>query len=74
MKIADNEISIFYQKTDGQIALNIEQENSDWTIEVVLNDMTGKTAQIAGNKMEEHQEGDQLWLTGQGRSFRILVE
>lgn len=74
VQIADNEVSIFYQKNQGQVTLQIEQQRPDWTIEVVLNEMQGKVAQITEGSMTEHQEGEQLRLIGQGKSFLVQVK
>lgn len=34
--IADNSISVFYTKQEDQIVLRVEQNNSDWEVELVL--------------------------------------
>lgn len=34
--IADNTISIFYTKSIGLLTLRVEQENSDWEVEIIL--------------------------------------
>ena len=34
--IADNTISVYYTKSDGLLTLRVEQENSDWEVEIIL--------------------------------------
>lgn len=36
VKVADNEISVFYEEKDGLLNLKVDQKLSDWTIEIVL--------------------------------------
>lgn len=36
VKVADNEISVFYEETDGKMNLNVNQNLSDWTVELVF--------------------------------------
>ncbi len=74
VQIAENNVSIFYQKHQDQVTLQVDQDRADWTVEVVLNEMKGKVVQITEGSMAEHQEGDQLRLTGQGRAFQIQVQ
>ncbi len=34
--VADNAISVFYTKSDGLLTLRVEQENSDWEVEIII--------------------------------------
>ena len=34
--IADNTISVYYTKSDGLLTLRVEQENSDWEVEIII--------------------------------------
>ncbi|MEZ5045126.1 MAG: hypothetical protein R2828_34850 [Saprospiraceae bacterium] len=34
--VGDNELSIFYEKTDGKLKLKVEQTNPEWQLEVIL--------------------------------------
>lgn len=74
VQIAENNVSIFYQKHQDQVTIQVDQDRADWTVEVVLNKMKGKVAQVTEGSMAEHHEGDQLRLTGQGTAFRIQVQ
>lgn len=36
VQIADNQISIFYNKSEGLLTVKVDQENTDWEVEVAI--------------------------------------
>ena len=40
--IADNKISIFYKKSNGQITLKVLQQNKDWKVDIIFPSNRGK--------------------------------
>ena len=72
--VADNEISIFYKRSDNQITLKVTQLNSDWTLELVLpkGTKTGyKTITGAGKSIESE---DQLTFTSVSSNIELKLE
>ena len=67
IKVADNEISVYFKNTNGKLSLEVLQTNPDWTIQLEL----PKGEYIAPTSLEEHATGQHSIFTGTGKEFLI---
>ena len=63
--VADNEISVFYEEVDGKMNLKVNQNLSDWTVELVFPKSkfeglseTGNFTEVASSKNWVYQSND----------------
>ncbi|GGG37112.1 hypothetical protein GCM10011414_03110 [Croceivirga lutea] len=70
IKVADNEISIYYKKVDKQLAIEVKQTNDSWTIQLEL---PKNIYQVTGDSEEKTIENTSIFST-QSQQIRITTK
>ena len=74
VKVGDNEISIFYQKTGDGLKLTIGQSREDWQVTVGFPMGKYSIWQLDGKDITARQEGAYQVLEFKGRKAQIVVK
>jgi hypothetical protein len=59
--VAENKISVFYEKKDKSIAVKVTQSESDWTLEVVLPKTENENYELIKGKAEITTDENQIF-------------
>lgn len=70
IKVADNEISIYYKKVDKQLAIEVKQTNDSWTIQLEL---PKNNYLVIGDSEEKTIENTTIFST-QSQQIRITTK
>jgi len=60
VETVDNSISVFYTKSDGELELKVLQENSNWTLEIVIPKKDFKNYEVDQSKVTVEDNGNQM--------------
>ena len=71
--IADNTISVYYTKSDGLLTLKVEQENSDWEVEIILPKEENQTSFEVKKSSVEPEMVDDKYVFNSKASITELV-
>lgn len=71
VEIADNEVSIFYQKTAKGLEFKATQTNKAWTLKVALSPADAKSINITAGELVEEKEGQFVVSKGGVIAFTV---
>ncbi len=72
--VSDNAVSIFYEKSNGQLQLKITQDNPEWELEIILPQKIGeKKYEVVNSNIEPSRLNDQLTFKSKGKKVEITV-
>jgi glycogen debranching enzyme len=60
VEIADNSVSVFYNKNVGETELNVKQSNTNWTLELVFPKTDAITYEVDKTKVTAEEKEDHL--------------
>lgn len=72
--IADNKISVFYKKSNGQMSLNVLQQNENWTVDIIFPVRRGnKQYKILEGPATVKSVNDQFIISSKQASTELLI-
>ncbi|MEZ4851552.1 MAG: hypothetical protein R3B93_23670 [Bacteroidia bacterium] len=73
--IADNEVSVFYEKGDGQLKLKVEQKNPEWELEIVFPEKEdGKTCEVMESTVEPAVNDNQVVFHSKAPTTELVLK
>ncbi len=69
--VANNEISVFYTKTDEKMMLSITQKNPDWIVEVILPQSKTKKYAFDGGSADVTTSESEVRFVSKATAFKI---
>jgi hypothetical protein len=60
VEIADNSVSIFYNRNEGEVELKVVQQNTNWTLEIVIPKTDFKNYEVENTKVSVEELGNHV--------------
>jgi glycogen debranching enzyme len=60
VEIADNSVSIFYNRNEGEVELKVVQQNTNWTLEIVIPKTDFKNYEVDNTKVSVEELGNHV--------------
>jgi glycogen debranching enzyme len=60
VEIADNSVSIFYNRNEGEVELKVVQQNTNWTLEIVIPKTDFKNYEVDNTKVSAEELGNHV--------------
>jgi hypothetical protein len=57
VEIADNSVSVFYNRNEGEVELKVVQQNTNWTVEIVIPKTDFKNYEVDNTKVSVEELG-----------------
>lgn len=74
VKVADNAVSIFYQKKDGKLSLKVNQTNTEWTVEIIWPIQMGKLSyELEQSSIQGEEKGGNLVFETQESEIEVAL-
>jgi len=72
--IADNTVSVFYKKSGGEISLKVVQQNSDWTIDIILPRNAKPDFKLVKGEGTSTRVDNKLVFSAVGDAIELVIE